>query len=388
MKFYYRCSDCGKTYDIKPDVYLCPSCSSRQPENRPLKGVLETTFEGKTDPDTKDHKDFIHRLLPVEKKYFPPVPVGSTPLWKPENLRRELNLEELYIKDDTLNPTGSLKDRASYLVSAFANKYRINEITVASTGNAASSMSGIGASAGQKIKIFIPKSAPKAKMVQSLQYGAEVTLVEGTYDLAFDQSIAYTKENGGLNRNTAFNPLTLAGKKTAALEIFLQLGKVPDYLFVPVGDGVILGGLYRGFEDLIRLGLSEKVPVIHSVQAEGSNAINRALKNGDFSDPVSSSTVADSISVDIPRNGYLAMKKLIQHSGVGVDVSDTEILSAQKKLASTTGLFAEPSSSSVLAGLLAFRKQIPDRAAVVLLVTGSGLKDIDGAMKGLELNGV
>ena len=224
-------------------------------------------------------------------------------------------------------------------------------------------------------------------MVQALQYGADVELVDGTYDLAFDRSIEYTDKFGGLNRNTAYNPLTLEGKKTAALEIFAELGEVPDHIFVPVGDGVILGGLYRGFIDLAGMGLTDKIPVIHSVQAEGSSAINRALASGDFGDPVPSETIADSISVDIPRNGYYALSLLKKYSGRAVTVTDAEILEAQKTLASTTGLFAEPSSASALAGYLKSRNTIGDNERAVLLVTGSGLKDIKGAMTALGIEG-
>ena len=388
MNFYYRCTECGLTFDIKPNVRVCPACKSGQKADRPLRGVLETVCEGKPEISYEtDPLKFIHCLLPVEHRYFPPVPVGMTPLWEPENLRKKLGLPGLFIKDDTLNPTGSLKDRASYLVAAFALKYKIKDIVVASTGNAASSMAGIGAAAGLNVKIFIPASAPKAKMVQAMHYGADVNLVEGTYDLAFDRSIEYTDKYGGLNRNTAYNPLTLEGKKTAALEIFTQSGRAPDHVFVPVGDGVIMGGLYRGFIDLYEKGYTDRVPVIHSVQAEGSSAINRALAAGDFTDPLPSSTIADSISVDVPRNGYYALSMLKKYSGLGVTVSDSEILAAQKELASSTGLFAEPSSASVLAGLLNVRNEIKDNENVVLLVTGSGLKDIEGAKKALELSG-
>ncbi len=386
MKFYYRCTECGLTFDIKPDVTLCPSCKSSQKPNRPLRGVLETICEGKPQIDPKDNPNkFIHCLLPVEQRYFPSIPVGNTPLWEPENLRKELSLPNLFIKDDTLNPTGSLKDRASYLVAAFARKYKIKDVVVASTGNAASSMAGVGAAAGLNVRIFMPAFAPQAKMVQAEQFGAEVNLVDGTYDQAFEGSIKFTERQGGLNRNTAYNPLTLEGKKTAALEIFTKTGTAPDHVFVPVGDGVILGGLYRGFYDLLEKGYIEKMPVIHSVQAEGSSAINRALIEGDFSDPVESNTVADSISVDVPSNGYFAVNMLKKYSGAGVTVSDREILKAQKKLASSTGLFAEPSSASVLAGLIKSRENIKDNESVCLLVTGSGLKDVDGAMKALQM---
>lgn len=379
MRFYYKCSLCGVEYDIKPNIMVCPLCSEKQKQDEPLRGVLETVFEGVP-------RDLLIDLLPVEKEYFPPIPVGSTPLWEPLRLRKSLNFPNLFLKDDTLNPTGSLKDRASYLVAAFARKHQIRDIAVASTGNAASSMAGIGAAGELKVTIFIPRAAPRAKMVQALQYGAEVILVDGNYDRAFDLSLGYSRTKGFLSRNTAYNPLTLEGKKTAALEIYLQLQKAPDYLFVPTGDGVILGGIYRGFENLIKLGRIDSVPLIFAVQAEGSCAITRVFSGTqNFGKPVPSKTIADSIAVDVPKNGYHAVGKLKQHAGRCVTVTDQEILSAQFQLASSAGLFAEPSSSAAFAGFLKVKEELDPEKSTVLLITGSGLKDIETAQAGVVM---
>ncbi len=378
MEFFYTCSECGKCFDISRDLMVCPECSLKQEALEPLRGVLEVSFKGNF------KKDFnIFDLLPVEKRYFPHIPVGNTPLWTPFNLREKTGFGELYIKDDSLNPTGSLKDRASFLVAAFALREGIEDVVVASTGNAASSMAGIGAASGLNIKIFIPASAPKAKRIQALQYGADVIPVDGNYDRAYDLSMEYTKSHGVLSRNTAYNPLTIEGKKTVALEIFKQLEGVPDYLFVPTGDGVILGGVYKGFKDLLNAGLIDSIPIIYAVQAKGSNAICRAFKEGRFDKSFRSKTVADSIAVDIPRNGYHALRHLKTYSGRCVEVEDSDIISAQRELASTTGLFAEPAASASLAGFIKAKDDIPRHSKVVLLITGSGLKDIDTAMKGV-----
>jgi threonine synthase len=314
----------------------------------------------------------------------------------------------LFIKDDTCQPTGSFKDRASYLVAAFARSRGISEIVLASTGNAASSMAGVGAAAALKITVFLPKTAPIAKRVQVLQYGAELREVDGTYDQAFDESLEYSRKTGTLSRNTAYNPLTIEGKKSVSFEMVTDLARcldgkplatalkgggesepsavravVPDHVFVPVGDGVILAGVYKGFEDLFRLGWVDRVPTLWACQAEGSSAIVRALGGTDFGDPVPSDTVADSISVDVPRNGYHALAKLRAHGGRGVTVSDGEILAAQRELASTAGLFAEPSSSAAWAGFIKVKGELKTDSRVVVLITGSGLKDIDGALRGL-----
>ncbi len=404
-RWFYRCPSCGTTYPIEPGRYLCDACSSVQKSDEPLRGVLECAWEG--DAPARDSIP-----LPVEESFFPPIPVGQTPLWAPERLRAELGMPRLYLKDDTCNPSGSYKDRASWLVAAFARKFGIKEIVLASTGNAASSMSCVGAAAGIKIKVYVPKSAPIAKRVQILQYGAELIEVDGTYDLAFDQSLAYSKATGMLSRNTAYNPLTIEGKKTASFEIARDLAAVegiataersssaesisstppatyptylvPDHVFVPTGDGVIIAGVIRGFEDLLKLGWIDRMPTVWAAQADGSSGIARALESGVF-ETRPSSTIADSISVDVPRNGYYALAKLRMHRGRAVTVSDSEILAAQRELARSSGLFAEPSSACAYAGFLKVRASLDPRSRVVVMLTGSGLKDIVSAAKGVGL---
>ncbi|MBL7067132.1 MAG: threonine synthase [Candidatus Marinimicrobia bacterium] len=377
--FYYTCSECGRKYNITPDIMVCPECSKMQEPDKPLRGILEVILRGKT-----DKKLSLTGFLPVDNKYFPNIPVGNTPLWKPAILDKELGFPNLFIKDDTRNLTGSLKDRASYLVAAFAKREGIREIVVASTGNAASSMAGVGAAAGLNITIFLPESAPRAKMVQSLQYGARVIMVAGNYDRAFDLSLEFSRKSKNvLSRNTAYNPLTIEGKKTVSLEIYQTLKRSPDFVFVPTGDGVILGGVYKGFRDLQKLGFIETIPTIIAVQAEGSDAICKAFQRGEFIE-LDAHTVADSISVGIPRNGYYALKQLKQYNGKCLTVSDEEILIAQKELSSKAGLFTEPAAAASYAGFLNIRAEIPNDATVVLLATGNGLKDIDSAIKGIE----
>jgi threonine synthase len=381
MKFFYICSECGRKFDISPYLLLCPICEQKQEKDKPLRGVLEVGFEGSV-PSSSDPLD----LLPVEKRYFPSIPVGNTPLSRPERLNQKYRFSHLYLKDDSLNPTGSLKDRASYLVAAFARKHGITRIVLASTGNAGSSMAGVGAAAGLEVTLFLPKSAPIAKLVQALQYGANLVRVDGNYDKAYDMSFAYSKTSGALSRNTGHNPLTIEGKKTAALEIFQQLGDCPDRVFVSVGDGVILGGLYKGFRDLKKLGFIETMPTIYAVQAEGSSAIARACQNkGEFDFPKRSQTVADSISVDIPRNGYYAVKQIQQYQGRWILVSDQEILNAQKELAGESGCFAEPAAAAAFAGFLKARDHLSSDNSVVIMITGNGLKDIETAKKAITI---
>jgi threonine synthase len=391
-RWMYRCPTCGKTYPIEPGRYLCDECAKKQRPDEPLRGVLECAWEGEAPARGSVP-------LPVEDRFFPPIPVGQTPLWAPERLRSELGMPNLWLKDDTCNPSGSYKDRASWLVAAFARKFGIQEVVLASTGNAASSMACVGAAADIKIRVYVPKSAPIAKRVQILQYGAELVEVDGTYDLAFDQSRAYSRATGMLSRNPAYNPLTIEGKKTASFEIARDLATAkkaagadvramsaapaylaPDHVFVPTGDGVIIAGVIRGFEDLVKLGWIERMPTVWAAQAEGSCAIARALETGIF-EPRPSSTIADSI----PRNGYFALDRLRRHSGRAVVVNDGEILAAQRRLSRSSGLFAEPSSACAFAGFLKVKEQLAPGTRVVVMLTGSGLKDIKSAAKAVGL---
>ena len=357
---------------------LCPKCSSTHISGQPLNGVLEVELSGTL--ESNDPLDF----LPVERQYFPAIPVGNTPLWHPapevpsENLLKKYGFPDLYLKDDGANPTGSLKDRASFLVAAFARKHGISEVVVASTGNAGSSMAGVGAAAGLKVKLFLPKTAPPAKMIQALQYGADLVLADKNYDQAFSLSLEYSNRHGGMNRNTAYNPMTIEGKKTVAFELFNQLKKAPDHVFVSVGDGVILSGVYKGFRDLLQLGRIEKIPVVHAVQASGSDAICRAMESGSF-EGQPEIPVADSISVDIPSNGHLAVKNLKTFDGHCFTVTDEEILSAQKELSSSYGLFSEPAAATAYAGFLKQKAALDSSETCVVLLTGNGLKDINSA---------
>ncbi|MBU8848066.1 MAG: pyridoxal-phosphate dependent enzyme [Desulfobacterales bacterium] len=379
MEFNYCCSICNKTFDIVPDLNLCPDCSKNQQADQPLSGVLEVKLKGSVD------KNFaISDLLPVEPEFFPPSPVGNTPLWEPYNLRKKTGFRNLFIKDDGSNPTSSFKDRASFLVSAFAKKFNINDIALASTGNAGSSMAGIGAAAGQTITLFLPKAAPPAKLVQALQYGAKVYRVDGSYDLAYDISLAFSQKKGGMNRNTAFNPMTIEGKKTVSLELFKQLNQAPDLVFVSAGDGCILAGVYKGFKDLKQLGIISSIPKIIAVQAKTSDALFRAYSTGKFKN-IPTSTVADSICVDVPRNGIHALAQIRQFNGEVMRVSDDEIIRAQASLSRTTGLFTEPAGAAAFAGFLKAAPGIDPDSLIVVMTTGNGLKDSASASLGIAV---
>ncbi len=245
------------------------------------------------------------------------------------------------------------------------------------------------AAAGVDAVVFEPAAAPEAKLVQMLGYGARVFRVDGTYDDAFELCLAACDELGWYNRNTALNPFTIEGKKTAALEIAADLApEQPDVVIVPTGDGVILSGVAKGFADLERAGLIDRRPRLIAVQPEGSAAIVRALRSGaDAISPVADAeSVADSLVVQAPRNALLCLRQVRESGGGGVAVSDAAIIDAIARLARLTGVFAEPAAAAALAGLDAALADdlVTREERVVLLVTGTGLKDVPAASRAVE----
>jgi threonine synthase len=376
-----QCVLCGAIYDPAEVTYTCPVCG-------PL-GVLEVhydyerisqrlnraTLQANTDPTIWRYR----ALLPISYSHeeMPSLSIGGTPLYPVQRLRAHLGMPDLWLKDDTRNPSASLKDRASIIAVIRAEG---RTVACASTGNAASSLAVQAAAMGLPCYIFVPYNAPRAKIVQLLMCGATVFAVQGSYDDAFDLCIKACDIFGWYNRNTGYNPYLVEGKKTAGLEIAEQLHwQVPDTVIVPTGDGCIVSGVYRGFQDFYRLGMIDRVPRMIAIQAEGSPALVRALEGDGIVRPFPAQTVADGISVGLPRNGAMAVKHIRASNGFGTTVSDEEILFAEKELARLTGVFAEPSGAASYAGLLRLLAEgkISRDEKVVLLVTGSGLKSID-----------
>lgn len=394
QKYFFVCNDCGTEFHDNDFMYLCSSCKTKNTAGQPPFGVLKTEYYYEeikkqfcSDVANNIAADWL-ALLPIQKpESFGNLVAGNTPLIPVDSIDESKLPFNLWLKDDSRNPTFSFKDRASALVSAWAKEQGIETIVAASTGNAGSSIAGICASQGQKAIVCVPATAPKAKLTQILMYGAQIVPVAGTYDDAFDLSVALTEKTGVFNRNTAYNPFTIEGKKTVSFELFEQFGnKAPDKIFVPVGDGVIISGVYKGFEDLLKLGLIDKMPVIVAVQAEGSCNLAKNINSDNFVS-IPSKTVADSISVDIPRNYWMARHFLLEYAGEITIVSDTEILSASSVLSKNTGIFAEPAAAAAFAGMLQQNKEglLGNNEIVCVLLTGSGLKDVNGVQSVIEI---
>ncbi len=374
------CLSCGRESSAAP--YTCPGCGGNLEAvydyRRLKKKVSRRSLQADREPSIRRYEP----LLPV-RSLSAVLPVGGTPLLRARRLARELGLTHVWIKDDGRNPSASLKDRAGAVVLTRALERKEKIIAGASTGNAASSLACLAAGRNIKPVIFVPRTAPQAKIAQLLVYGAEVITVRGTYDQAFDLCLKACRKYGWYNRNTGTNPWTREGKKTVAYEIIEQLGwAVPDLVFVPVGDGNILSGVWRGFKDFYRLGLIGRLPRLAAVQAAGSDAVKRAFETGVIK-PVGGRTIADSISVSLPRDGAAAVRALRESGGFALSVTDQEILEAVKTTARTEGVFAEPAGAAPVAGLKKAVRLglVRGSERVVVLATGSGLKDVASAMK-------
>ena len=393
-----KCVKCGREYAADDALYVCRDCG--------LKGTLDVVYDMnlvsirllrrlKTSSAVREPLS-IRRymdLLPIQdERHLPPLQIGWTPLYDcrefPEWARRTRGTpypRRLFIKDDGRNPTASLKDRASAMAVAKAKELGKQVITCASTGNAASSLAGLAASVGVSTVIFVPETAPKAKIAQLMMHGAQVFMVKGAYDQAYDLCLQASAEWGWYNRNSGYNPYLSEGKKTAALEICEQLGwKTPDKVFVAVGDGCILGGLWKGFCDLYELGLIDKRPQMIGVQAAGASPLVTAFETGQPVQPLRQiQTVADSIAVGQPRDALKALRAARDSGGRLMAVSDEDILDAMRALARHLGIFAEPAGAAAFAGLhcLTQRGEAQPDDTVVVVVTGNGLKDIETAIR-------
>jgi threonine synthase len=403
-----RCTICGAEYGVDQVEYVCP----RHGDD----GILDVVYDyqrvaARISPAilAADRTRSIWRylpLLPVDPQTARRVvegtvlaSVGGTPLYPAPRLAAGLKLRHLWVKDDGRQPTASFKDRASAIAVVKTRELRYDVVTTASTGNAAAALAGLCAAVDQRNVIFVPRTAPQAKIAQLLVYGATVLLVDGSYDDAFELCLKAAPEFNWYNRNTAYNPYMSEGKKTAAYEVCEQLTsligsapgasaplRAPDRIFIPVGDGCIIGGIHKGLRDLLALGWIDHLPRLMGIQAAGSSPLvdawERGLEGWEMR-PVEAHSVADSIVAGLPRDRIKALRAVRESEGAFIRVSDEEIVAAIPALARGCGIFAEPAASAAYAGLVqAVQRGLVDPdERVVVLATGSGLKDVSAAMQ-------
>lgn len=397
--YYYECFSCKSQFTKqqigKDMLYLCPKCGKAE-KNKPLVGVLKICYDYKSIRKEISKKDFLNftpgkfwsypQLWPLDyslkdgsvsitgitESQLESIKTTSSPL-----IKTKFNGNELLVFDDTRNATLSYKDRASGLVGLKALQLGINKISTASTGNAGSSLAGICARLGIKSHIFVPEKIPLGKRIQIQSFGANIYLVKADYDQVFDLCLDISKVKGWYNRNTAYNPLTIEGKKSSVYDMFISLkGKLPDYIFVSVGDGVIISGIYKGLWELKQLGWIKELPKLIAVQASGSNALIRFIKQKKFVYKPAH-TIADSIHAGAPRNLFMAVDAITKTNGLAVSVTDTEIIDAQRKSAKEFGLLVEPAAAASFSGYLKLLKTgvVSHKSRSLLMFTGNGLKD-------------
>jgi threonine synthase len=401
-----KCTICGAEYAVDQVDYVCPIHGDD--------GILDVLYDYARVAQDLSPSQLVDNPTWSIWRYLPLLPVkpeaarqlvkgtvldtvGWTPLYPAPRLAAQLGLSHLWVKDDGRQPTASFKDRASAIAVAKTRELGYEVVTTASTGNAAAALAGLCAAVHQSNAIFVPRTAPQAKIAQLLVYGATVLLVDGTYDDAFELCLKAAPEFGWYNRNTAYNPYMSEGKKTVAYEVCEQLTaldesrrqaplRVPDVVMVPVGDGCIIGGVHKGFKDLLALGWIDRMPRIMGVQAAGSSPLvdawERGLEGWDMA-PVDAKSVADSIVAGLPRDRIKALRAVRESGGAFLRVSDEEIVASIPALAQGCGVFAEPAAAAAYAGLVRAIEQglVNGDEQVVVLATGSGLKDTATAMK-------
>lgn len=381
----YQCTLCEKTY-TDFSLMTCPVCGE--------KGILEINYDYELMKEEvnldyfNNNKDMsMLRYLPlmsIESSDYSTLKVGWTPLYKSSNISKKYSVENLYIKDEGVNPTASLKDRASLVACIKAIESNNDFISCSSTGNAASSLAGNAAKMNLKTVIFIPERAPEGKLSQLINYGANLVKVKGDYKDTFESSKVAIDQYGFYNRNAAINPHLVEGKKTVALEIAEQLHFTNiDNVIVSVGDGCTVYGVYKAFYDLFSIGMIKKIPKIIGVQSKGCSPFYDAWKNKEAIKEADENTIADSIAVGIPRNPVKGLKAIENSNGYFITVTDEEILNAMKELASNEGVFAEPAASASYAGFVKSIEEnlIDTSETTVVIVTGNGLKDQVNALK-------
>ncbi|PAT01581.1 threonine synthase [Candidatus Izimaplasma bacterium ZiA1] len=377
----YTCTICNKKFEKNYQHLVCDECHDI--------GILDVNYDYQSMKKEINKEYFknnhnysmfrYHKLMTIKNQNFNKMlKVGWTPLYKSYNLSKKLDIDNLYFKDEGLNPTASLKDRASAVAVLKAIEEGKDTICCSSTGNAASSLAGNAAKMGIKSVIFVPKRAPLGKLSQLVIYGSKVFKVDGDYKKTYEISKEAINKYKFYNRNAAINPHLVEGKKTVIYEVMEQLNfESLDYVFVSVGDGCTIGSVYKGLYDLFKLDLIKKIPKIVGVQSSGCSPFYNAWLNSEPLKETEENTIADSIAVGIPRNPVKGLNAVLKTGGYYMTVTDDEILDAMSILGENEGLFGEPAGVTALSGLLKAKKlnKITKTDKIAIIVTGNGLKD-------------
>jgi threonine synthase len=387
MKTMLECSICGRTHPLEKQVYRCSKC------DYPLEVRFDyTSLSSSLAKKLKTRQDrsiWRYRELLPFSDFSSAVSLGEggTPLIKSVNLGRQLGFKNLYIKDESLNPTGSFKDRGSSVGISMARQIGVKAVGCVSTGNMAVSVAAYSARAGLRCVILIPVDTPLQKVLPMVVHGATVIMMEKPYPEIFEAGLEISKEfNIYWIHSDA--PMRIEGQKTCAFEIWEQLGqKVPDKVIIPVSSGGNISSHWKGWKELKQIGIINKLPAMIAIQAAGSAPIVRAFNGGqDIVLPLENAkTVAHAICNPKPPSGNRTLGLLYESQGTAAVVSDSEMIGTRVLLAKTEGLLVEISSAAGIAAIPKLLKGgfIKKAETIVCVVTGTGLKDMSVGAKHL-----
>ena len=384
-----QCIGCGAEYPINEIIYNCERCGDLlevRVDEKALKEKIETGEWRLRPISVWKYKEF----LPVfDETKIVTLREGGTPLYRCERLGKELGVENLYVKNEGANPTGSFKDRGMTVGVSKALELGVKAVVCASTGNTSASLAAYAAKAGLPCIVLIPAGkVALGKLAQAMMYGAIVVGVRDNFDVALQMAVSASKQVG-LYLLNSINPFRIEGQKTAAFEICDQLEwQVPDRVVLPVGNAGNITAYWKGFRELKALGLVEKLPKMVGVQAAGASPIAKAFaSNRATIEPVKDpETVATAIRIGNPVNWKRALNALRGSNGTALTVTDDEIIKAQKLLARKEGIFIEPASAASIAGLkkLVENGEVDVDETIVCVATGHGLKDPEAAVRACE----
>ncbi len=378
-----QCRECKKEFD-PTFKYICEDCFGPLDVKYEFPSVSKDTFAN------REHTYWRYfELLPIQdKSNIVSIDAGMTPLIKAEKLGKELGLNNLYIKNDSVNPTFSFKDRPAGVAVSKAKEFGLSAVGCASTGNLASATAAHAAKGGFPCYVFAPSDIEHAKITQALSYGAKYIAVDGTYDDAnrIAAQIGDSKGIGIVNIN--MRSYYVEGSKTLAFEVAEQLGwQIPDQLIVPVGSGAMLNAICKGFEELQSISLLDNVSEMHMIAAQphGCAPIVEAYKkkSSEVTPVENPDTIAKSLAIGDPGDGRYVLKRLEQYNGYAEESNNKEILDAILLLAKTEGIFTEPAGGVSVAVLkkLVEDGKIDKNENTICYVTGNGLKSTESLME-------
>ncbi len=383
-----RCRECGREYP-KEVLFVCEYCFGSLEVIYDYAGIKKVLTKEKVVSRPKNLWRY-RELLPLDKEPTDGMFSGFTPLVRAKNLADYLGVKELYIKDDSVShPTLSFKDRVVAVALSKAKEFGFDTIACASTGNLANSVSAQSAVAGLRSFIFIPADLEIAKIVSTLVYGAQLVAVEGNYDEVNRLCAEIASRYKWAFVNINIRPYYAEGSKTFGFEIAEQLNwELPGHIIVPVAGGSLISKIWKAFQELYKLGFVEKPKTkIYAAQPRGCAPVVTAIKEkSEIIKPVKPKTIAKSLAIGNPADGYYAVATVAESAGWAEEASDEEIVEAIKLLAGTEGIFTETAGGVTLAAAkkLIEEKIIPKNESIVISITGNGLKTQDALIPALK----